>query len=474
MFDFARSESLLRCLSPFPTIASNWIRRAWRAKLTPAAVLAAILSLLAAGAHAQTIYTVTLVTDAQSTDSSGNPGLGPGAPGDLRYGIQQAIANGGTQIIQFSTSICNNSEPCKITLSNPLPPIENNGGLNLTIDGGIFGWVIIDGASSYRVFFVDAGTVTLRNLQIQNALAQGGAGGGGGGGGGMGAGAGLFVNQSGAFVSVQNSYFLNSATQGGNGASGSGTTGGGGGGMAYGGGSGLFGAGGGGGGGILGGGGGVIAYSGGVSGNGGGGGGGSGACGYGVGGGAAYGTNSPGSAAPFCSNYGGNGGFGGGGGGGGTATSAALVGMAASAAVVGLAASAAVQKPIPGMAASAAAAAAGGTAAAAGLAAAAARMAGMAATATAGILMPVAAGILVAAAAAARPSGQQSLSTRAASTSSIAAHPAPRRLPGRGSGYSVLGAQPGGTWTPPFQPPSITTKARSTVRRREALDSVST
>ena len=176
MFDFARSESL-RCLSPFPTIAFIWIRRSWRAKLTPAAVLAAILWLLAAGAYAQTIYTVTLVTDAQSTDSSGNPGLGPGVPGDLRYGIQQAIANGGTQIIQFSTSICNASVPCKITLSNPLPPIENNGGLNLTIDGGTFGWVIIDGASSYRVFFVDAGTVTLRNLQIQNALAQGGAGG---------------------------------------------------------------------------------------------------------------------------------------------------------------------------------------------------------------------------------------------------------------------------------------------------------
>ena len=234
MFDFARSESL-RCLSPFPTIAFIWIRRAWRAKLTPAAVLAAILWLLAAGAYAQTIYTVTLVTDAQSTDSSGNPGLGPGVPGDLRYGIQQSIADGGTQIIQFSTSICNASVPCKITLSNPLPPIENNGGLNLTIDGGTFGWVIIDGASSYRVFFVDAGTVTLRNLQIQNALAQGGAGGNGGGGGGLGAGAGLFVNQSGAVVSVQNTYFVNCATQGGNGGSAGVRNGGGGGGMDYGG-----------------------------------------------------------------------------------------------------------------------------------------------------------------------------------------------------------------------------------------------
>jgi CSLREA domain-containing protein len=269
------------------------------------------------GANAPTFYTVTLTTDTQSTDSSGNPGLGPGAPGDLRYGIQQAIANGGTQIIQFSTSICSASVPCTITLSNPLPPIENNGGLNLTIDGGIFGWVIIDGASSYRVFFVDAGTVTLRNLQIQNALAQGGAGGVYGGGGGLGAGAGLFVNQSGAVVSVQNSYFLNSATQGGNGASGGMISGGGGGGgMVYGGGGGSDGSSAGGGGGILGGGGGGGNGAGG-GGNGGGGGGGNGACGYGVGGGAAYGTNSPGSAAPFCASYGGNGGFGGGGGGGG-------------------------------------------------------------------------------------------------------------------------------------------------------------
>ena len=310
MFDFARSESLLRCLSPFPTIASNWIRRAWRAKLTPAAVLAAILSLLTAGAHAQTIYTVTLATDTQSTDSSGNPGLGPGAPGDLRYGIQQAIADGGTQIIQFSTSICNASVPCKITLSNPLPPIENNGGLNLTIDGGTFGWVIIDGASSYRVFFVDAGTVTLRNLQIQNALAQGGAGGVYGGGGGLGAGAGLFVNQSMAVVFVQNSYFLNCAAQGGNGGGDGGELdvySGGGGGMGFSGGSGAHdtvGAGGGGG---------VLSAGGGAGGGVGGNGGGGGASIFG--GGAGYGTNSAGGSWNGSSVNGNNGGFGGGGGG---------------------------------------------------------------------------------------------------------------------------------------------------------------
>ena len=309
MFDFARSESL-RCLSPFPTIAFIWIRRAWRAKLAPAAVLAAILWLLAAGAYAQTIYTVTLATDTQSTDSSGNPGLGPGVPGDLRYGIQQAIANGGTQIIQFSTSICNASVPCKITLSNPLPPIENNGGLNLTIDGGTFGWVIIDGASSYRVFFVDAGTVTLRNLQIQNALAQGGAGGVYGGGGGLGAGAGLFVNQSMAVVFVQNSYFLNCAAQGGNGGGDGGELdvySGGGGGMGFSGGSGAHdtvGAGGGGG---------VLSAGGGAGGGVGGNGGGGGASIFG--GGAGYGTNSAGGSWNGSSGNGNNGGFGGGGGG---------------------------------------------------------------------------------------------------------------------------------------------------------------
>lgn len=65
--------------------------------------------------------------------------------------------------------------PCTITLNGPLPPITSS----LTIDGGSFGTIVIDGNSLYRVFFVDSGTVTLTSLQIQNANATGGAGGNG-------------------------------------------------------------------------------------------------------------------------------------------------------------------------------------------------------------------------------------------------------------------------------------------------------
>ncbi len=57
-----------------------------------------------------------------------------------------------------------------------LPPIVQD----QTIDGGSFGRVIIDGASTYRAFWADSGTVTIANLQIQNAKALGGSGGSGG------------------------------------------------------------------------------------------------------------------------------------------------------------------------------------------------------------------------------------------------------------------------------------------------------
>ncbi|MGH7329579.1 MAG: hypothetical protein ACREJX_14635, partial [Polyangiaceae bacterium] len=118
----------------------------------------------------------------------------------------------------FDTTAMCGSATCTITLAGPLPPIVQN----QTIDGGTFGRVIIDGASTYRAFWVDSGTVTLHNLQIQNAKAQGGAGGSsyGGGGGGAGLGAGLFVNKSSATVTVANVYLLNDAVLGGAGAGG--------------------------------------------------------------------------------------------------------------------------------------------------------------------------------------------------------------------------------------------------------------
>ncbi|WP_420236363.1 beta strand repeat-containing protein [Telmatobacter bradus] len=192
-------------------------------------IMLAGMSMLAASAETTT-YTVTLHTDTvptETTSTSSNynlPGLGTGAIGDLRYGIQQAIQNGGEQVIDFN---CGSS--CKITLSAPLPPITSGSTnpLYLTINGGSNGSIIIDGASLYRVFFVDSGTVILSDLVIQNGLAQGGAGGsvtvgtysfnGGSGGGGFGAGGGLFINQSTAVVSVRNTTFKNCTAIGGSG-----------------------------------------------------------------------------------------------------------------------------------------------------------------------------------------------------------------------------------------------------------------
>lgn len=168
---------------------------------------------VAAPAYAAT-FTVTVFTD---TASGGAAGTGLGTPGDLRSAILAANAAGGAgNVIEFSCS----SAPCTITLTGPLPPIT----ANLTIDGGQFGDIIIDGASSYRVFFVDTGTVTIANLLIQNARAQGGNGGAGGlacGGGGAGLGAGLFVNgiTAAATVTVSNVFFTGDSAVGGNGCS---------------------------------------------------------------------------------------------------------------------------------------------------------------------------------------------------------------------------------------------------------------
>ncbi len=65
---------------------------------------------------------------------------------------------------------------------------------SLTITGA--SGLSISGNNATRIFFADAGTVSISNLALQNGLAQGGNGGGGidGGGGGLGAGGALFVN----------------------------------------------------------------------------------------------------------------------------------------------------------------------------------------------------------------------------------------------------------------------------------------
>lgn len=271
-------------------------------------------------------FIVTLDTDTAAVGGDGINGDGTGVEGDLRWAISNVNFGVGSvarrpmqvsgELIVFACGT-----PCTIVLQGPLPPIEQN----MTIDGGAFGNTIVDGGGLYRAFFVDSGNVELENLQIQNALAQGGAGGAGGGGGGLGAGAGLFVNQSSAVVTVADDYFLNCSAVGGAGAAANGNGGGGGGGMGFAGGANGGSGGGGGGGGIL-----EAGYSSGNSaspadGGGGGGGGYGGFAGGNPSGGAAsgsYGNDTPGnngaSGTATSAGAGGAGGFGGGGGGGGS------------------------------------------------------------------------------------------------------------------------------------------------------------
>ena len=171
----------------------------------------------------------------------------------------------------------------------------------------------IDGGGLYRGLFVEAGTMAVQNLTINDAVAQGGAGGtdtvggGGGGGGGAGLGGGVFVGAGASVVLDAVSFTADAAIGGAGGGGGAipifaGGAGGGGGGLAGAGGAGLINIGGSGGVPGVG----VLAGGAGVGGIGGGDGpGGTGA--FGGGGGGGGDGNGP--------TGGGSGGFGGGGGG---------------------------------------------------------------------------------------------------------------------------------------------------------------
>lgn len=127
-----------------------------------------------------------------------------------------------------------------LNLSALLPAINTNAAV--TIDGH---GNTLDGGGVQRGFFVYSGAVTIQNLTIQHAIAQGGNGGSGGGGGGMGAGGALFM-AAGTNVLLSNVSLLANTAQGGAGGTINGTGGGGGGGgMGGNGGSGYSGGGGG-------------------------------------------------------------------------------------------------------------------------------------------------------------------------------------------------------------------------------------
>ena len=100
-------------------------------------------------------------------------------------------------------------------LNADLPAINLASGSSLNIVGAGH---TIDGANTYRGFFVLSGEVTIDRLKIQHATAEGGAGGAGlsAGGGGMGAGGGVFVN-SGAKVTLVDVSFVDDGAIGGDG-----------------------------------------------------------------------------------------------------------------------------------------------------------------------------------------------------------------------------------------------------------------
>ena len=120
------------------------------------------------------------------------------------------------------------------SLTTGLDAINLLSGSSVTINGsnGAGGSYTINGNGNERGFFDYAGTLNLKNLKIQNAVAQGGAGNDGGGGG-AGLGGGLFI-AAGASATVENVNFTGNKAIGGAGGNFSGGTyasGGGGGGM---------------------------------------------------------------------------------------------------------------------------------------------------------------------------------------------------------------------------------------------------
>ncbi len=102
------------------------------------------------------------------------------------------------------------------TLSSQIDAIDLANGATLTVVGGGF---TLNGGNAYNGFFVESGAVTIDNLSVKDAVAQGGSGGAaafGAGGGGAGLGGGLFV-ASGANVTLNGVNFVDDQAIGGSG-----------------------------------------------------------------------------------------------------------------------------------------------------------------------------------------------------------------------------------------------------------------
>jgi hypothetical protein len=150
-------------------------------------------------ARAETSWIVTNTSDS-ATDT-----------GSLRYAMTQAqYENGGT--ITFAVY-------GTINLSGPLPPISIT--RSLTIEGPGAANLTIDGQNLYRVFQINSGNVTIKNLTVAKGKATGGAGSNSGtwdNGGTGGSGQGGAVYNAGT-LNISNCWLTGNSTTGGTGGS---------------------------------------------------------------------------------------------------------------------------------------------------------------------------------------------------------------------------------------------------------------
>src|SRR5262249_7764218 len=102
------------------------------------------------------------------------------------------------------------------TLTSGLPAIALQPGVSLVIEGG---GNTLDGGTDVQGFAVFSGNVTLDNLTLADAVAQGATGDPAGGGGGAGLGGGLFVGSQ-ATVHLKGVLFSHDGAHGGNGGTG--------------------------------------------------------------------------------------------------------------------------------------------------------------------------------------------------------------------------------------------------------------
>ncbi|MGD0075104.1 MAG: CSLREA domain-containing protein, partial [Candidatus Binataceae bacterium] len=136
--------------------------------LVPAGVM-----LLPGAAHATNTITVNSATDSTKTSGNGFCTLreainNANSPGVDTTGSDCTVGSG-NDYINFNFSF-----PGTITLVAELPSIQNT----LTIDGGTYGNVTIDGTGAYQILLAySTSTLTLENLTLQNGSNTTGVGG---------------------------------------------------------------------------------------------------------------------------------------------------------------------------------------------------------------------------------------------------------------------------------------------------------